>query len=124
MCLDTVHKKTQKGTGHGYKIVDIKGGVVVNGLVLGAVQQPLSHDRWCKDHSEGRLSFGTAYPLGYHIFTTFEDALEWGGGKQWLPWLNNDSYSIVPVDYEEVVASGRQGVKVIVARQIRLSEVP
>jgi|Deesub1362A_J573_1020465.scaffolds.fasta_scaffold05460_10 hypothetical protein len=128
MCLTTIDSYDKiervKTEGTGYKWVAKSSmspvhyytGMIANRTIM------LKLGVWQKDSNTKFIvsSEGGAYQSGFHIFKSPEDAENWAAINGWLV---HDEFLLVKVKYKEVVASGYQdGIKVIVARKIKVIE--
>ncbi len=108
MCLVTLDKETQEGTGVGWKYFRSDASSHLEFAYYGG---RVNYNTWLKDKAKGMIPKqcgGFSYHKGYHVYVNKEDAVFAAFGEQ-----------IRRVEYREVVASGRQdGRQVVVARQI------
>ena len=90
MCLD--RKGTFKPCKVGYKVMEMKGGKLLSEFNLGHTHKELRTGVWLNEE-DFRMSCRTQplrtavsdseYPLGWHTFHSYEDAVSWGldGGR-------------------------------------------
>ena len=115
MCLDKLDKKTEKGTGVGWKVFGIDNSQDLIPIYLN--RGHLKYNTWHEDKARGKIEAGYprfSYPKGYHIFLKEGDTSSWGRTQ---PFCNYPQ--VRKVEYENVVASGSQdGFPVVVARKM------
>ena len=110
MCLTVVDKKIRKGNGVGYKVFSIDRSYH---LVFPYWGGRIKYDYWYVDKSRRLLRVSSDrdefYPAGYHIYPKLEDAQDYVEG-----WYGGWKLGIRRVEYQDVVASGREGSKLVI----------
>jgi hypothetical protein len=123
MCLETIEKFTPCRV--GYKVMRCEDGELHSDVRW--CSRPIPRDEWVDEagfrpcyqfNSTIDLDNGTGtYPVGWHIFHTKKDAIDWV--------FENTPEVIVKVAVRSPLATGRQdgGAKVTVAKEIKILEV-
>jgi len=117
MCLDTVDKRTNKGTGEGYKVFRRDKYYHMKPNIVGTTKY--QYNKWYEAKDNVQNFDKLDYPVGFHVFPKLKDAQNWLVGEHPL-----HRSCIRKVLYFDVVASGRQtgmvgkNLSVIVARKM------
>lgn len=112
MCLHTVDEKINivHNKKYGYKVFDTYNNNICGEYIC----RYYKLNKWYKASNKKLYgTYGKEYESGFHIFSSLDEAKSW-------KYFDFRELKVFKVEFKDVVATGKQDGKVIIAKKIKI----